>query len=926
MTQLGPDRFVARDAELAGLTDAFRRAEAGQGSVTVVLGEPGGGKTRLVEQFAATVAPQMAWGRAVEDATVAYRPWRQAFARLGIPFPLPEATTAGSQEDRAGALLNVADDARAALAEASGASPVVIALDDLQWADDASLHLVRLLAADVAGIRVMLVATARDPEPGTPLEATLGQITGRGAVNVVRLPPLSPADVADYLGGHPASEWVHRQSGGNPLYVREVSRLLPADAGPLDPESSWLPVELRALLARRFAMLEPPVHALVTAASVLGDEFDAGQLERLTPGAADALDAAVQRGLLVLDAGAPGLVRFSHGLVRRALYSSMASAQRIALHRRTAELIEQGGAADRDDQQTELALHWLRAASTPEDRARAIERLRLAAASATRRLAFDEAARFLRSAAGAARLGPAGRAERAEIEVELATAEFNAGLVLRAIDTAAHAVELAEEAGAPEIGAAAALVVSGVGDPSSLGRLLSLKERALAALPGDLSPLRVRLEAQIAQLRAELHSPAQAEAASRAALEDAERLRDPDALVEAMRARHFVVSGPAGVAERQELGARMIELGRDPDRAVAAMWGRLWRIDAALQLGNLAEAHAEAAELEQVVHQLRRPIARWHLLMVRAGLAISAGRFADAEQLAHEARRLGSRLEDVSVVGVTFALTGEVERLRGWGHEQPVRLAYVGRTGHPVGDADIAHIALGAGEVDTARRIHDSLKPFIPTLPVDARWLPTLSLFGLTAGGLGDPDGAAACYDALAPFAAECIAGGAGSIGCSGSVSLVLARLAALLGRGEAADRHFADAAAANRRIGVVPYLGETLFHWAEFRAPHDPGGARPLAEEAHGIATRLGMDRVARECAALLERIRQSTAPPPSSPLTRREREVAALVAEGRSNREIAEHFVLSERTVETHVSRILTKLDLTSRTQLAAWVLARD
>jgi len=119
-------------------------------------------------------------------------------------------------------------------------------------------------------------------------------------------------------------------------------------------------------------------------------------------------------------------------------------------------------------------------------------------------------------------------------------------------------------------------------------------------------------------------------------------------------------------------------------------------------------------------------------------------------------------------------------------------------------------------------------------------------------------------------------------------------------------------------------YLAETLLHWAQLTVQTDPTAARPLAEEANAIATRLGMTAAARASRSLLDGLGGDVAS--SHPLTRREREVASLVAQGRSNREIADHLVVSERTVETHVSRILTKLDLTSRTQLAAWVLTRS
>ena len=251
-------------------------------------------------------------------------------------------------------------------------------------------------------------------------------------------------------------------------------------------------------------------------------------------------------------------------------------------------------------------------------------------------------------------------------------------------------------------------------------------------------------------------------------------------------------------------------------------------------------------------------------------------------------------------------------------------MAIVGRIRHPVVRASLAQNAYAIGDVETARRLHEEVRPLIPRLAVDGRWLPTMSYFAETACDLADVDGALACYEALAPHGAYCHVGGAGAVICHGSVSTVLGRLAALMGRREDAERHYGAGAAVNRRIGAVPYLAETLLHWAELVGESDPARARSLAEEASAIASRLGMGVVTGASGALLERLRQSGAA--AGPLTRREREVAALVAEGLPNRAIAEHFVLSERTVETHVSRILTKLGLTSRTQLAAWVLGRS
>ena len=250
-------------------------------------------------------------------------------------------------------------------------------------------------------------------------------------------------------------------------------------------------------------------------------------------------------------------------------------------------------------------------------------------------------------------------------------------------------------------------------------------------------------------------------------------------------------------------------------------------------------------------------------------------------------------------------------------------MSFLAHVNDPIAVCDIARVSYAVGEVETARRVHERAKPIVPLMSVDGRWLPAMCLFASTACDLDDPDGADAAYQALLPHADHYLAGGAGSIGCHGSISGCLGRLAALLGRPDEAHRHFAHATAANRQAGVPPYLAETLLHWAQLTAQTDPAAARPLAEEANATASRLGMAVAARTSRSLLDGLPDDVAI--ADALTKREREVATLVAQGRSNRQIAEHFVLSERTVETHVSRILTKLDLTSRTQLAAWVLAR-
>jgi len=130
MLSSGPEPLVGGSAELTHLTRAFAGASSGNGSLTLVLGDAGAGKTRLIDEFTSAVSPvSFAWGRAVENATVAYRPWRQAFSRLNLTFPLADVSAALSPEERAGQLLQIAEDAVATLASPASTKPVVIAID-----------------------------------------------------------------------------------------------------------------------------------------------------------------------------------------------------------------------------------------------------------------------------------------------------------------------------------------------------------------------------------------------------------------------------------------------------------------------------------------------------------------------------------------------------------------------------------------------------------------------------------------------------------------------------------------------------------------------------------------------------------------------------------------------------------------------------
>jgi DNA-binding NarL/FixJ family response regulator len=192
----------------------------------------------------------------------------------------------------------------------------------------------------------------------------------------------------------------------------------------------------------------------------------------------------------------------------------------------------------------------------------------------------------------------------------------------------------------------------------------------------------------------------------------------------------------------------------------------------------------------------------------------------------------------------------------------------------------------------------------------DAHWPIELAFLTEGALALGDRDAALVLRPFLAVYAGMNLAGGQ-LVAVFGSADRYLARVAALLGDGEAAERHFASALEMDRRMGSVVHVAETLA--AHALAAKDSARARSLAAEARTLAEPIGQVRVLRS----LERL----APAGPAPLTAREAEVLALVAEGLSNREIAARLFISANTAANHVRSILMKTGTANRTQAARY-----
>lgn len=925
-TRPGSGQFVGREQERDLLDVTLRAARAGTGHLVLISGEPGVGKTRLAEEAAALAwaeGTRCGWGRtSEEEGSPPYWPFRQIMRMLDSSGPVLFGPTAGAARAETAAqarfrLFETVTDAFRSAAEPAG---LLLVLDDIQWADPASLQLLAHLARGVSDSRVAVVATYRDTETAgqEPLLATLAALAREPSVTRLRLVGLTEAEVGIQLAQ--VTGWkvppsvaaaVCRRTRGNPFFVKEMGSVLASSA------DGKLPDGVRDAVRGRLARLSPECRALVSTAAALGSEMDPAALAAVRGRDLGVVLAAVDEAVAAGIVGEGPAHRFTHDLIREAARLEVSTAERLALHQAMAGyLTERGDAAGRA---AKVAHHWLEAlpAGDPVQAVAAVER---AVAQAMAQLAWEEAESLCRRALAALATSRLSRADRGRLLLARAGAQVRCYDVEGARQSVLTVAEIARDLGDAHTIAYAALTMEGVTDFrwDATGRALC--EEALAGIPEVDSGLRARLLAQlvIADTWRSLHD---AKPRAATALAMAERVGDRRAIVEALRAGQIARSGPDGAADRLALGNRLLTIGADGDED-AALWGHLWRFDALAQLGDVGAAEAELTPISAVAQRLRSPLARWHAVRCRATIAAARGRFAEAvdygeqaEALARRAGHEGSLLPSLGFLLLVRAETGDLD-------EQPDDLLRL--HSHNIATtsmrAVLARWRLALGQRDEAERIYRTL-PSPTDLPAFVL-LPALAGMAELAAEFDDRSTATEVYRMLSPYADLFICGGAGAILIDGSAHLGLGVAAATIGRLDDAARHLRAAVQINERAGLPPRVAVAKFQLAKVlarrRRPGDRDEASAVATSVVAVAAGLGMAPLAHAATEFAASLAGHTA----GPLSRRELQVATLVSQGLTNRQIAAAEHISERTVETHVRNIFTKLGFGSRSQVATWI----
>jgi DNA-binding SARP family transcriptional activator/tetratricopeptide (TPR) repeat protein len=867
--------LVGRREQLEALRSAWRRASAGAAGVVMVAGEAGSGKTRLLIELAgdarASGATVLA-GRCIEGGLVAFAPFTEALRQhlAGSPEVLPAwaarelarllpelgPQAAPPQGDPQDARHRLFEAVAAAIGATARRAPVLLVVEDLHWADHATVAMLAHVIRTVGWAPVLVAGSLRAEREGTPeLDALLDDLRREQRLAHVALAGLSESEaddlVAAWLGGRPPAsltEAVHGRTAGNPLFIEELVRHL-VETHPERPVEALVqaattdvPQGVRTVIDRRVARLPERARQAVTVAAILGEDFAladvAAACDASDDVAADDLEAAVGAGLIHESAQVAGSYRFGHALVRAALLAGLTKTRHALLHRRVAEVIDALPEDRREARLAELALHLLEAGPLVDAGKASGVALR-AAEQATGKLAYEDAAELLRRAA-ASGLDDAGP-QRAEILIALGDVNLRLGEAAQAGRCFEQAAGIARALGDAELLARAALGAGGLTVNVGPARedVRALLEDALAGV-APASPLRPRLLARLA-IEAYYARPVTVrERLSEQALA-AGRRAGGRALLEALGARHVALWSPAHAQERLRIADELVAAARAAGDREAEVQGVNWRVTDLVELGDLAAARSAIDEHERLAGELRLLGYAWYVPMWRAMLALMAGRLDEARRLSEEGEHIGRAARDANAELLFGVQRRAIHSAAGELTEDDIAAVEAGAQSSPAAAAWrtwAAGIALTRGNRERARETILREVDGLATLPLDANWLYTAAFLGVRAAQIGEAAAAAAIYPHLLPFAHLTVTAGRASV-CVGSVSLSLGVVAAATGDRDAAIAHLEEAVRRNDRIGAVPYAAQARHLLADLV---DEARAATLRQQAEAAMGGLGV------------------------------------------------------------------------------------
>jgi len=834
--------LVGRGREIAVLSAGLAQLASGRGSVTLISGEPGIGKTRLANELAAIAGERgirIAWGRCWEaGGAPAFWPWQEALGALGLRFPDGgNIATADPAQARFALFRDVA-----AVVAAVGA-PLLIVLEDLHAADHSSVLLLEFLMSHVRAASIAIVGTYRDLEASLrPDVADVLTRVGR-AGSVLALARLGADEV----------EAVVRQSvddvdaaliarmfdttQGNPLFLTELLRQVRVGEA-----SSAIPLGVREIIRQRLGLVAPTARRVLDAAAVLGVELEAQHLTRMCPNATE-IDGAVASGLITRHGDR---LRFTHALYREALYHDLAPASRRALHGEAARTLRVTGATA-----AEIAHHLIE--SGPDAADDAIEHSIAAARLALDVYAFEDARALLERARHVVPDGPPGRRLRARVLIALGEVSLRSG-DSKGRELCVEAADIARELGDATLLAAAGLgygsvfLVGGV-DPV----MVSILEDALAGLPNGDSGLRARTMARLASARQPSRSPMRDRDVqlALAAVDMGRRCASRRELLEILQSASGVLYGNADPRLRMRIAREQIDLAESLGDTPRLIAGRVRLAFDYLELADLAGYEHNAEAYDRLAERYGAVADPWRVPLMRSMLAVSRDNFAESERRQAEAAAISAvdprarrarTFHRVCFLGASERhadMRAAIAELNGLWLAMPY--------GEVLNDARVASVLMRTGADDEVRAL-------LARLPAEAfdeefNWQSLAEAVWCTA----DSELAARLLAKRDKYANRWHAYWLDVEFIEFPNERLIAYLSGIVGDWDACERWFAVAQREVEQLGRRSALARMKFEFGDLliRSNRDLERARGLIVEARALAAELGLS----ELVALIDR-----------------------------------------------------------------------
>lgn len=959
--RVGRAPFVGRGRELAILANSLGEARAAHAVIVLLAGEPGIGKTRLLEEFP---GPTLAAGVTVLHggssqahgmppylpflealgAYVAAAPVEALRAAIGagaasVARVLPEVSVrlgevqalpgVQPEQERLRLFDAVAGFVGAIAARSGGA--LVLVLDDLHWADEATCDLLVHVARRLQHAPLLVLGAYRDAEAdeNRALGRALAELNRLRLLEVLRVHPFEPNETARLAAGLLRGEvrpqvidLLHRHAEGNPFFEEELLRALTEDGTLVDNAGSWelsrtpqglLPTGILDAIRLRLARLPEPVVDILRVASVIGRSWS---LALLAPVADLDLERAED---LVLVAVRARLVRpqsdggyaFVHDKVREALYEEAPVHRRRRLHQAIGEGLEREPAQESARRLAELTFHFVRASDVERGVAYALD----AADHALAASAPAEAVEHFRAAVDLLGRSADYDARRTRALLGLGAAATLSGDYRLAEESYRSVAQTSLEAGQHTEAARAWHGLAGVRwRQEAVEDARAAFEQALAVLGPVDSTEAAETLLRLAELHAVSLGLADAGLAyGERALAMVERLDDRRLEAAVCFTMGSVRTWRCEPAEGRALLERALALAKAHDDPVliAEVCGIL--ASACAFTGDLRASLAVTLEREQAALRTQDLYQLRHVPGWQAQMAMFRGDWAECEQLLEQAQQVVDRLETPEPRAIARCIQGGIDYYRGRfrAAEAEFRAAFEEIRAVETGSVlwvlpwlpwALAELGRSDEALGLWAEVEHKLKSRDPRSTQYA-FAVAMATFGYQR--LGATEQAAACYTRLAPFSGIFIAR---------FMDHALGVAAICAGDHFQAAAHLTAAEAQARRSGARAELALIVLRRGQLE--HDP----VVVTEGLRLCDQLGMQALA---GSILDRQPLPAQRAIPGGLTHRELEVLRLVSQGRTNRQIAEELVLSERTVANHLGAILAKTGSDNRAAAATFAL---